>query len=245
MDSINFAKGYGKVNSNHLEVEDRVPNSTNPHPKIHQKRLVAIFALLLLSLLIGLMVGALIHESNTESPESPSSSTTNSAQSSLRAVCNVTRYPDSCFSSISSLNNPPESDPEAIFKLSLRVSIAELTKVSSSLKAMNQQKETALSDCQGQIEGALSQLNDSVSAMEVVGPGEKMLTEGKIRDIQTWISAAVTDQDTCLDGLEEMGSTFVDEVKKMMQKSKEYTSNALAIVANFNTILQNLHVSLH
>lgn len=105
-------------------------------------------------------------------------------------------------------------------------------------------KEAALSDCQGQIEEALSQLNDSVSAMEV-GPGEKMLTEEKIRDVQTWISAAVTDQDTCLDGLEEMGSTVVDEVKKKMQRSKEYTSNALAIAANFNIILHNLHLSLH
>lgn len=238
MDSINFAKGYGKVNVNNHDVEDQVPNP-NPHPKSHQKRFAAISALLLLSLLIGLMLGALIHETNTESPESPSLSSTNSAESTLRAVCNVTRYPNSCFSSL----NSPTADPEAIFKLSLRVSIAELLKLSSSLKAVDP-KEAALSDCQGQIEEALSQLNDSVSAMEV-GPGEKMLTEEKIRDVQTWISAAVTDQDTCLDGLEEMGSTVVDEVKKKMQRSKEYTSNALAIAANFNIILHNLHLSLH
>lgn len=106
-------------------------------------------------------------------------------------------------------------------------------------------KEAALRDCQGQIEDALSQLNDSVSAMEVVGPGEKMLTEAKIRDIQTWISGAMTDQETCLDGLEEMESTVLGEVKKKMQRSKEYISNSLAIVANFHTILDNLHVSLH
>ena len=43
-------------------------------------------------------------------------------------------------------------------------------------------------DCQSQIEDALSRLNDSVVAMEV-GPGEKVLTESKIKDLQTWISA--------------------------------------------------------
>lgn len=105
-------------------------------------------------------------------------------------------------------------------------------------------EEAALRDCRGQVEDALSQLNDSVSAMEV-GPGEKVLTEAKIRDVQTWISGAVTDQETCLDGLLETQSTALDEVKKKMQRSKEYTSNSLAIVANIQTILDNLHMPLH
>ena len=35
-----------------------------------------------------------------------------------------------------------------------------------------------------------------------VGQGEKVLTEAKINDSQTWwISATMTDQETCLDGL--------------------------------------------
>lgn len=241
MDSINVVKGYGKVNGNHVEdEEDQVPKP-HPKPKTTFVRLVVISAVVLLSLLIGSLLGALLlHESTTESSrESPSLS----AKSVLRTVCNATRFPDSCFSSISALNGSPETDPEVIFKLSLRVSIAELSKLSSSLKAMSLE-EAALRDCLGQVEDALSQLNDSVSAMEV-GPGEKVLTEAKIRDVQTWISGAVTDQETCLDGLQETQSTPLDEVKKKMQRSNEYTSNSLAIVANIHTILDNLHMPLH
>ncbi|KAK3195848.1 hypothetical protein Dsin_027158 [Dipteronia sinensis] len=56
-----------------------------------------------------------------------------------------------------------------------------------------------------------------MSEIEVVRLGEKMLTESKVNDIQTWISAAMINQETCLDGLEEMGSTAVDEVKGVFE----------------------------
>ena len=49
-------------------------------------------------------------------------------------------------------------------------------------------------DCQSQIEDALSRLNDSVVAMEV-GTGEKVLTESKIKDLQTWISVVFSPAD--------------------------------------------------
>lgn len=100
--------------------------------------------------------------------------------------------------------------------------------------------DPATRDCVGQLEDALSRLNDSVSAM-----GEKALSQAKVNDIQTWISSAVTDQETCLDGLEEMGSTAVDKVKSKMKRSMEYTSNSLAIVANFKAILDKFHIPLH
>lgn len=237
MDPINVFKGYGKVENLEDQSQPRNTNATIARTRKPLITTVAIFSILLLTLTIGLLLGALIHEVETEPPESPSLSS-NSADS-LKAVCNVTRYPESCFSSISNLTSPKPTDPEAIFKLSLRVSIAELTKFKTTVSNSN---EAALRDCQTQIEDALGRLGDSVAAMEV-GPGEKVLTEAKISDLQTWISAAMTDQETCLDGLEEMKSTAVDEVRTKMQRSREYTSNCLAILANIHTLLDKLHMS--
>jgi pectinesterase inhibitor-like protein len=237
MDPINVFKGYGKVQ--YLEDQSQHRNTNTNVTRKPFITTVAILAILLLTLTIGLMLGALIHEKETEPPESPSLSS-NSAYM-LKAVCNVTRYPESCFSGISNLTSPKPTDPEAIFKLSLRVSIAELTNFKTIVSNSN---EAALRDCQSQIDDALGRLGDSVAAMEV-GPGEKVLTEDKISDLQTWISAAMTDQETCLDGLEEMKSTALDEVKSKMQRSREYTSNCLAILANIHTLLQKLHMSLH
>ncbi|XP_050376135.1 pectinesterase 1 [Argentina anserina] len=233
MDSINVLKGYGKVNPEHnLEVQaQKIPHP----PKRPIISTLVISAIVGLTLVIGLMLVALIHESTTESP-----SLSTSAESTIKTVCNVTRYPEPCFTSISSINSSPKPDLVSILKLSLQASISELSHLSSVLKTMN--SDAAIRDCRDQVDEALSQLNDSVSAM-VMGEG---LTEAKVKDVQTWISSAVTDQETCLDGLEEMGSTSVDDVKKRMKKSMEFTSNSLAIVANFRAILDKLsHIPLH
>ena len=109
----------------------------------------------------------------------------------------------------------------------------------------NQGAAAAFSDCRSQIEDGVSRLNVSVVVMEVGLGGEKVLTETRIRDLQTWISAAMTDQETCLDGLEETGSTALDEVKTKMKKSQEYTSNCLAILANIHTLLRKFNMPLH
>lgn len=246
MDSINFIKGYGKVQD--LEFQHPSPNPNTNTQKKPPVTAVSILAILFLSLTLGAMFGVLVHKSVSDPPDLPSSSSSNSAEhdiySVIKAVCNVTHYPDSCFSSITSLSPQKLTDPEAIFKLSLRVSIAELYNFKNTVIS-NSNQGAAFSDCQSQIEDAVSRLNGSVVAMEVGQRGGKVLTETKISDLQTWISAAMTDQETCLDGLEETGSTALDEVKTKMKKSQEYTSNCLAILANIHTLLRNFNMPLH
>ncbi|KAH7550323.1 hypothetical protein JRO89_XS13G0171300 [Xanthoceras sorbifolium] len=254
MDSINIIKGYNKVDQTH---EKQPPIPSQPHKSsttVTKKRpstAATVATILFLIVLTGLMLAALIHESTTEPPES-SSFSSNSAES-IKTVCGVTQYPDSCFTSISSLNssisssdnNPNKPDPETIFKLSLRVSIDELANVSSLFKSLNDlHSEAALRDCTSQFEDALGRVKDSLSEMEV-GPGEKILTERKVNDIQTWISGAMTDQGTCLDGLEEMGSAALDEVKAKLKKSKEFLSNSLAIIAKIHTLLDKFGLPMH
>ncbi|GMN45656.1 hypothetical protein TIFTF001_014843 [Ficus carica] len=236
MDSINIFKGYGKVNPNHLQDQ-------NPEASHKRRRLIAISALLFLSLVLGVTIGALIHESATESPEpSPSSLASNSAESTIRSVCNVTRFPDACISSLTAVNNPPESDPVSILKLSLRVAIAETSRLSSSLRSVNSgDADAATRDCQDLVEEALSRLNDSAVA---IGKGGDLTAE-KRGDLQTWIGAAETDQETCVDGLEETKSAVFDKVKAEIDNSMEFTSNALAIVANFESILDKLNLVRH
>ncbi|KAM3703630.1 hypothetical protein ACJW31_04G111500 [Castanea mollissima] len=246
MDSINFIKGYGKVQD--LEFQHQSPNPNTNTQKKPPVTAASILAILFLSLTLGAMFGVLVHKSVSDPPDLPSSSSSNSAEhdtdSVIKAVCNVTHYPDSCFSSITSLSSQNLTDPEAIFKLSLRVSIAELSNFKNTMIS-NSNQGAAFSDCQSQIEDAVSRLNDSVVAIEVGPGGGKVLTETKIGDLQSWISAAMTDQETCLDGLEETGSTALDEVKTKMKKSQEYTSNCLAILANIHTLLRNFNMPLH
>ncbi|KAK4350516.1 hypothetical protein RND71_029829 [Anisodus tanguticus] len=83
---------------------------------------------------------------------------------------------------------------------------------------------------------------DTSAELMNVGPGESALT---VSNMQTWISAAMTDQDTCLEGLDEMGSPLLGEVKARVQNAKEYMSNTLAILSNMPSLLQKFGITMH
>lgn len=255
MESINFIKGYGKVNNPVAADDQTSPHHHHNKPTAPNRHKAAvIFLLILLTLLVAATVAGLIYNSTTnKSPESttiPSQSFSANQAETIRTVCSVTQYSNSCITAISSLKNlPPKPDPELIFTLSLNITIVELKNISSLpetliSKSNDPRAGTALRDCVSLFDDAVSQLSNSVTSM-VEGPGEKVLTEVKIRDVNTWISAAMTDQDTCLDGLEEMGSTVLDEVRMKVQRSKEYMSNSLAILANMHALLDKFGLTMY
>ncbi|CAN4088134.1 unnamed protein product [Withania somnifera] len=245
MESINLVKGYGKVNpSEH-------PSSFST--ATHKRRLtIALSLTLFLALLLCALVGALVHAPTSKGPTPPPSSapSSNSADS-LKIICAVTQHPESCFNSISSLNitTVPKSDPEQFLNLSLQATVNELTNASYLPKTLiskvnDQGTVSALKDCISLFDDALSQLNESAALLKV-GPGESALVELKEKNMQTWISAAMTDQDTCLEGLDEMGSPLLGEVKARVQNAKEYMSNTLAILSNMPTLLQKFGITMH
>ena len=91
---------------------------------------------------------------------------------------------------------------------------------------------------------AADNLNDSISLVDVQ-PGINMLSLEKIDDLRTWLSASLTNQETCLDTLEEMESGFLEQMKSQMQNSTEHTSNSLAIITEMSWILKTIDIPLH
>lgn len=248
MDSINSFKGYGKV----AEVEQQA------FQRKTRKRLIILIVsvIVLLAVIIGAVVGFVVHKRNssTSSDSVPPAELTPAA--SLKAVCSVTQYPNSCFSSISALETANNTDPEVLFKLSLHVAMNELSKIKDYpvklIEGANLDAplKAALNVCATLFDDAVDRLNDSISAM-AVGEGEKLLSTAKISDMKTWLSTAITDQETCLDALQELNttkhfnSTLVQQVKTAMENSTEFVSNSLAIVAKIMGLLSQFNIPIH
>lgn len=237
-------KGYGKVD----ELEEQ------EFRRKTRKRfiVVTVSVIVLVAVIVGAVAGTLIHKRNSSSSPPPKSepATELTPSASLRAVCGVTQYPNSCFSSISSLKNSNTTDPQALFKLSLHVAIDEVSKLKdfpSTIKSRigNDTKlHGSVAVCETLFDDAVDKLNDSLSSMEV-SSGEKLLSQAIINDLKTWISATMTDQDTCLDSLQDLNSSLVQEFKSAMENSTEYASNSLAIVAKVLSLLSNLNIPVH
>ncbi|KAK1363432.1 PMEI domain-containing protein [Heracleum sosnowskyi] len=147
--------------------------------------------------------------------------------------------------STTSTKPPPslstEPDPALLFNTSLYISLTQLENISSLPQTLitdstDTRTLSALHDCEILFDDAVTQLNNSINSL-TGGPGEVLaFTRTKIRELNAWISAAMTDQETCVDGLEEMGSTVCDEVRVKVQLSKQCMSDSLAILAKIQPV---------
>ncbi|CAN6916940.1 unnamed protein product [Brassica oleracea var. botrytis] len=89
---------------------------------------------------------------------------------------------------------------------------------------------------------AVSQLNESISEFKREKKnGGNWLTKRVVGDVKTWISAAMTDDETCSDGLEEMGTVVGNEIKKEMLTVNQMMSISLAIVSQIKKLLIIFH----
>jgi pectinesterase len=236
-------KGYGKVD----EIEQQA------FQKNTRKRITTIIisAIILLAVIIAAVAGVLIHKRNTSSSSDLLPNTQLTPATSLKAVCDATQYPNSCFAAISSLPDSNTTDPEKLFKLSLKVAIDELSNLtrgfSKKIQASGDTRlKKAVDVCGSVLNDSLDRLNDSMST---IVSGEKILSPTKIRNVETWISAALTDHDTCLDAVGELNSTAAkklrSEIETAMRNSTEFASNSLAIVTKVIRLLSNFEVPNH
>ncbi|XP_010917368.1 pectinesterase 3 isoform X2 [Elaeis guineensis] len=235
LDTIKSFKGYGKVN----EADDR-----EFRRKTRKRLIIIAVSAVLLVAIVGIIIGVMVskHGNNASSSTTPSDS--------IKAMCSVTRYPDSCYSSISSAKGANlTNDPEELFKFSLTVAADALSKISAltdtfTIPSNDKRLEEALKDCKALFDDAIDRLNDSLASMQA-GHEEKILTPSKIDDLKTWLSAAVTDQETCLDGFEGTTGDIKVKMEKAMVDSMHFTSNSLAIVAGILGILEKLNFPIH
>lgn len=243
MDTMNSFKGYGKVDP---AEEAAFRNKT-------RKRLIILIVsvLVLVVIIVGAVVGTLLHNNNNKS-SSTAPSTSTSSVAALKAVCKETLYPDSCYSSISALNLKNTTDPEELFRISLRVVIDSIQSLSTTLAAKKNtttaKNKAALEVCQVVLDDALDRLNDSLSSMDVSGEArgqnkKKILSLTKLDDLKTWLSTTITDQETCLDALGEFNATAL--LGDSMNKPTQYASNSLSIVAKILGVLAKFDVPVH
>ncbi|XP_057744376.1 pectinesterase 3-like [Arachis stenosperma] len=248
MDTIKSFKGYGKVD----EAEQQA------YQKKTRKRIIILIvsSLILSAAIIAAVAGIVIHNRNTKSSSSSSNSVPTpelTPAASLKAVCDVTQYPNSCFSAISAVANTNTTDPKLLFRLSLRVAIDELSKLAKQLPSKLREStkndsrlQKAIDVCETVLDDALDRLNESIG---VADEGRKVLAAGKITDLETWLSAAITNQETCIDAISDVDSTaehgVVGEVQTAMKNSTEYASNSLAIVTRILGLISKFDSPVH
>ncbi|KAF5734880.1 putative Plant invertase/pectin methylesterase inhibitor superfamily protein [Tripterygium wilfordii] len=157
----------------------------------------------------------------------------------IKTSCTNTTYPRLCYRSLAIYASKIKSDPKLLAKTALNVtfvstrSTARLMKRISRIHNLRPRVAGAVADCVELVGDSVDELQGSIGEMDHArgGPNFGLV----MNDIQTWVSAALTDDDTCMDGFDgkAMNGRVKILVRKHILRVCRLTSNALALVNNY------------
>lgn len=102
--------------------------------------------------------------------------------------------------------------------------------------------QDALENCKELLEFSINDLKKSIDA---VGSFDVTKVNDYVTDLKTWLSGAITYQQTCLEGFENTTGAsreIGDQMTKYLQLSGELTSNGLAIITELSQSLSTFNV---
>ncbi|XP_015573662.1 21 kDa protein isoform X1 [Ricinus communis] len=189
------------------------------------------------ALLIAILILHFPTYINSSPPTAPLPSNTNTQY--IRTTCNYTTYPRLCYHSLSIYASKIKTNPKLLANTALNItfkateSTSRLMKKMSRIHGLNPGVAAALVDCMEVVGDSVYELQRSIGEM---GHASGANFYGVMEDIQTWVSAALTDDTTCIDGFDEqpnLNGNVKRIVRKHILKISHLTSNALALINNY------------
>ncbi|XP_019200191.1 PREDICTED: 21 kDa protein-like [Ipomoea nil] len=156
----------------------------------------------------------------------------------IRTSCETTSYPRLCFNSLSSHARFIRADPQLMAHTALTVTLQTAQSTAAAMgrlarsHGLTHREIGAMRDCVEELSESVDELRESLGEMKQLRGRD---FEMKMNDIQTWVSAALTDDDTCTDGFAGKVTRrgVKTAVRGKIMKVAHLTSNALALINRF------------
>ncbi|OWM84063.1 hypothetical protein CDL15_Pgr009310 [Punica granatum] len=153
-------------------------------------------------------------------------------QDLIRSSCVHAQYPDLCLHTLASYSGP--ANPRSIAQAAVKASLSRARSVSGFLRTqapgkahLSKREQAALNDCVEQLSDSIDELSRTL--------GELQHLKGKtfrwqVSNAETWVSAALTNEDTCLDGFDGVDGKVKTDVRHKITRVARLTSNALYMI---------------
>ncbi|KAJ1699323.1 hypothetical protein LUZ63_007835 [Rhynchospora breviuscula] len=189
-------------------------------------------------------VAVISTQSGKKSSSGSDSGQLSSSVKSIKDFCQPTDYQKTCESALQqaavNVSSPTEL-AQAIFNVtSERIALALNKSATLTSLANDPRTSGALENCKEMLQYAIEDIKTS---FEKLGGFEMTNFKEATKDLKTWLSAALTYQDTCLEGFENTTGDASQKMQESLQSSKELTTNILALVDEFSKQMANLDLS--
>ncbi|GAU44303.1 hypothetical protein TSUD_267980 [Trifolium subterraneum] len=153
----------------------------------------------------------------------------------IRNSCSSTTYPKLCYTSLVKQADSIQTNRVLLASKALNVTLASAKSTSAMMSTLakshglNPSEVAAMKDCVEVVSESVNELRRSIDEISRLSTSNFELT---MSDVQTWVSAALTDENTCTDGFQEINATgnIKTIVRGKIVQLAQLTSNALALI---------------
>ncbi|KAL6580532.1 hypothetical protein OROMI_008556 [Orobanche minor] len=159
----------------------------------------------------------------------------------IRTSCGATTYPSLCLKSLSMYASRIRNSPKKLVTTALYVSVARSRHTKtfiyklSKFRGLKRREYAAIKDCLEELGDSVNRLSDSIRELRRLGRARGTEFTWHMSNVQAWVSAALTDHSTCLDGFSgrALRGRVKSSVRARMTNVAQVTSNALALCNQF------------
>ncbi|GAV70963.1 Pectinesterase domain-containing protein/PMEI domain-containing protein [Cephalotus follicularis] len=178
----------------------------------------------------------------------------------IKNACSRTHYPSLCFTTLTSV---PISKSSITFHHFLETAINQTVKSVATtrlnittnlfaLQDLNLQEKNALEDCMEMLDQTLYELGQAIEDLHHFPASMVAYPEGSFGNLKTLLSAAMTNENTCIDGIYEMQEADLDSqnflkehLQELLTPISRMISNCLAMIKFMETINRDKTPHVH
>ncbi|KAH7864452.1 hypothetical protein Vadar_029707 [Vaccinium darrowii] len=195
---------------------------------------MAKLSLYLLLLFSSLLIISTISQSTTDPDPT-------AATNFIASSCQATLYPTQCIQCLSGYATTIQTSPKKLAQAALSVSLDRIQSTSDYISTMTSvsglppREYQAVKDCATTMRDSASQVKKSVHELDQISGQADEVSMMHASNVQTWVSAALTNENTCVDGFssQDMNGDVKDGITSRVLDATQVTSNALALVNQF------------
>ncbi|KAK6926002.1 Pectinesterase inhibitor domain, partial [Dillenia turbinata] len=235
--------GYGRLGKSEPQEVPRQPETQqhdavplSPSPKRRHKKLVISLLLLSTLLIIAASVSAtlLVRNRTRAGSDNSDPSINRKPTQAISRTCGKTLYPSLCINYLLDFPGSLSAGERDLVHISVNMTLQHVGKalyLTSEISNLNMDARvrSAYEDCMELLEDSVDSLTRSLDSISPSSSNGQQ--RGSTQDVLTWLSASLTNQDTCTDGLGEVSGTVKNEMLDRLRDLSELVSNCLAIFA--------------
>ena len=205
-----------------------------PRAKNNKKKLVWISVIALVMIIVSAVCAGLVIGFREGSADPVGTAIRRKPTQAISKTCSKTRFPNLCVNSLLEFPGSLTASEQDLVHISFNMTLQHFSKAlysttSFSYVQMDPRVRSAYDDCLELLEDSVDALSRSL--ISVIPSQDAANKGGSNQDVMTWLSAALTNHDTCTEGFDGVSGAVKDQVAAKLKDLSELVSNCLSIFA--------------